>query len=106
MKLSGFLFLSIVIFFVSCSPQKKVSYNYIENANDTLTKDVLKYTEPIIQKNDLLSILVYSLSTKPEISDDLYNPVAINGNAASSSSGSSNVRGYLVDFNGNIRFPV
>jgi len=105
MKLSGFFYLSIVVFFASCSPQKKISFNYIENAKDTLNKNVVKYSEPVIQKNDLLSIQVYSLSTKPEISDELYNPVAINGNMASSSTGNSGGKGYLVDIDGNLRFP-
>jgi len=106
MKLSGFFYLSIVIFFASCNPQKKISFNYIQNAKDTLNKNVVKYSEPVIQKNDLLSIQVYSLSTKPEISDELYNPVAINGSMANSSSGgNSGGKGYLVDIDGNLRFP-
>jgi polysaccharide biosynthesis/export protein len=46
-----------------------------------------------IQKNDLLSIQISSLSTKPEISDVIYNQVSANGTASS---------GYLVDAQGNI----
>ncbi|HEX4875961.1 MAG TPA: polysaccharide biosynthesis/export family protein, partial [Chitinophagaceae bacterium] len=46
-----------------------------------------------IQKNDLLSIQISSLSTKPEVSDAIYNqPVSAGGNTT----------GYLVDNNGNI----
>ena len=104
MKLSGVFYLSLAVFFVSCSSQKKVPYNYIENANDTIGKGAIKIFEPIIQKNDLLSIQVYSNSTKPEISDALYNPPAINGTSGTSS-GAGSERGYLVDVDGNIRFP-
>ena len=104
MKLSGFFFVVIVIFFASCSSQKKVPYNYIENARDTTMNNAIKNYEPVIQKNDLLSIQVYSNSTKPEISDVLYNPPALSG-AGTSSTGSSGGSGYLVDINGDIKFP-
>ncbi len=104
MKLSGIFYLSLAVFFLSCSSQKKVPYNYIENATDTIGKGAVKTFEPIIQKNDLLSIQVYSNSTKPEISDALYNPPAINGTSGTSSNAGSE-RGYLVDVDGNIRFP-
>ena len=74
-----FCCLLIALFFISCNSQKKAVYNYIENASDTLEKDAIKNFEPVIQKNDLLSIQVYSNSTKPEISDALYNPAALSG---------------------------
>ncbi|HEV8286786.1 MAG TPA: polysaccharide biosynthesis/export family protein [Chitinophagaceae bacterium] len=99
--ISLFCIISIVIFFTSCSSQKKVPYNYIENLNDTSGKDAVKNFEPLIQKNDLLSIQVYSTSTKPELSDILYNPPALNNFTAAG----GNTSGYLVDMDGNIRFP-
>jgi polysaccharide export outer membrane protein len=108
MKLSGILLVAIVIFFVSCSSQKKVPYNYIEDTRDTTVNNAIKNFEPVIQKNDLLSIQVYSNSTKPEISDALYNPPALSGaGAGTSSSGNSggSANGYLVDINGDIKFP-
>ena len=92
------LFIISCIFFISCSSQKKVPYNYIENITDTTGKNAVKNFEPVIQKNDLLSIQVYSNSTKPEI-DALYNPPALAG------SSNNNSGGYLVDLDGNIRFP-
>jgi polysaccharide export outer membrane protein len=102
-----FCSLLIALFFVSCNSQKKVVYNYMEDINDTLAKEAVKNFEPIIQKNDLLSIQVYSNSTKPDISDALYNPPALagssGGSGGSSSSGSNS--GYMVDMDGNIRFP-
>lgn len=98
--------LFIAVFFIACNPQKKVSYNYIENVRDTLEKNVIKNLELTIQKNDVLSIQVFSNSTKPDISDALYNPVVINGNLGAASSGAnSTTKGYLVDPDGNIRFP-
>ena len=99
--------LAIALFLISCHSQKKVSYNYIVDINDTLAKNAVKNFEPVIQKNDLLSIQVYSNSTKPEISDVLYNPPALSGSSGSSSggNGSTSNGGYMVDMDGNIRFP-
>jgi polysaccharide biosynthesis/export protein len=81
----------------------------MEDVSDTLAKEAVKNFEPVIQKNDLLSIQVYSNSTKPEISDALYNPPALTGSSSGSSgessSGSANNRGYMVDIDGNIMFP-
>src|SRR5258708_27214070 len=88
-------FILISFFFISCNPQKNISNNYIENATDTTAKNAVKIFEPVIQKNDLLSIQVYSSSTKPEVSDVLYNPPTLNTNAS----------GHLVHLNANIRFP-
>jgi polysaccharide export outer membrane protein len=107
MKLSGIFLVAIVIFFVSCSSQKKAPYNYIEDVRDTTVNNAIKNFEPVIQKNDLLSIQVYSNSTKPEISDVLYNPPALSGAGAgaSSSGNSGGGSGYLVDINGDIKFP-
>ena len=99
--------LLIALFFISCNSQKKVVYNYIEDVNDTVEKEVVRNFEPVIQRNDLLSIQIYSSSTKPEISDALYNPAALTGSLSGSSSGSSGSSGsgYMVDVDGNIKFP-
>jgi len=87
----------------------------MDGINDTLAKEAVKNFEPVIQKNDLLSIRIYSNSTKPEISDALYNPPGLTGTSGNSggaggagggtSSGSNTNSGYMVDMDGNIRFP-
>ena len=101
-----FCSLLIAFFFISCNSQKKVIYRYINDANDTLVKEAVKNFEPVIQKNDLLSIQIYSNSTKPEISDALYNPAAVSGNSGGTSGGGgSGSSGYMVDVDGNIKFP-
>ena len=107
-----FCSLLIALFFISCNSQKHVVYNYIQDVNDTLVKNAVENIEPVIQKNDLLSIQVYSNSTKPEISDALYNPPALTGTPGSQagggsggSTGGTSTRGYMVDIDGNISFP-
>jgi polysaccharide export outer membrane protein len=101
MKLFRFLFLiSLPFHFISCATQHKLS-NYLENTTDTsvINKEV-KYPDLKIQKDDLLSIHVYSKSTQKE-ADALYNlPETISGGGASSSGA-----GFLVDKNGNIEYP-
>ncbi len=92
------LLLGFSFYLISCSTQHKIPY-YLENAVDTSSKQDVKVPELRIQKNDQLSIQVYSLSTQPEKSDAIYNlPVA------SSSSGNT-TGGFLVDANGNIEYP-
>jgi polysaccharide biosynthesis/export protein len=82
----------------SCRTQRAV-YNYLEDVTDTSFKKNVFIAEPVIQKNDLLSIQVYSASLTPEI-DQLYNMRMQQG-------GSQNqqLMGYLVDVNGEIEMP-
>lgn len=90
------LLLALPVYFISCGTQHKLP-NYLENMMDTTGKGDVKFPELIIQKNDMLSIQIYSLSTQPEKSDILYN--------LPSTGGSQNTGGYLVDANGNIEIP-
>src|SRR4030095_14882248 len=103
MRLFSLFPIILTVLFFSCSSQKHTPYNYIENMPDTVGKDVVKNVELIIQKNDLLSIQVYSNSIKPEISDAIYNPPSLSG--AGGTNNSNSAGGYLVDLDGNIKFP-
>ena len=58
-------------FFASCRPQRAV-YNYLEDVKDTSFRKTVYIAEPIIQKNDLLSIQVSSAALDKE-TDALYN---------------------------------
>lgn len=94
------LLLALPVYIFSCSTQQKLP-NYLDRVADTTGKGEVKFPELIIQKNDLLSIQIYSLSTQPERSDVLYNlPSSVGSSGQGSSSG-----GYLVDANGNIEIP-
>lgn len=66
---------------------------YLDMVNDSTGKGEVKVPELRIQKNDLLSIQISSLSTKPEASDAIYNQLSTAGSTAA---------GYLVDAQGNI----
>ncbi|NOT52794.1 MAG: polysaccharide export protein [Chitinophagaceae bacterium] len=95
------LFLIVLpLYLISCGTQKKAPY-YLENVKDSIPGDV-KTPDLRIQKNDLLSIQVYSASTKPELSDALYN---LPCNTSTGGASNANVCGFLVDANGDIEYP-
>lgn len=92
-----FLVFSSALF--SCRTQRAV-YNYLEEIKDTSFKKSVFLAEPLIQKNDLISIRVYSASLDPSV-DQLYNM----GNQQNQNAQSLQFTGYLVDVNGNIEMP-
>ncbi len=91
------LLLVFPVFVISCGTQKKLPPYYLDTMADTTINGQVVIPELRIQKNDLLSIQVYSVTTKPE-ADALYNlPL--------SNAGTQTLTGYLVDLNGNIEYP-
>lgn len=92
MRSFRYLFLVIPFYFFSCKPVQQMPY-YLDKVNDSTGKGEVKVPELRIQKNDLLSIQISSLSTKPEASDAIYNQLSTSGSTAA---------GYLVDAQGNI----
>lgn len=99
MRFALYIICSSVLFF-SCRTQRAV-YNYLEDVNDTSFKKSVFIAETVIQKNDLISIRVYSSATDPLV-DQLYNlPVQQGANQMQG----GQVGGFLVDVNGNIEMP-
>lgn len=89
------------ILITSCGTQKSTVRNYLENNKDTTGITLVKLSEPVIQKNDLLSIKVYSLSANPAI-DAMYN---LPEQTVAGSSTTSGTAGFLVTNEGNIEYP-
>jgi len=110
------LLLLFATYIVSCGSQKKLAVNYIDNSDSTVLNDTVKISEIKIQKNDLLSIQIYSSSLDPAV-DAPYNlggsSTGLSGSGSTSSStGSAGAApapalssGFLVDENGNIEYP-
>ena len=96
---SIFTLLLGALFFSPCTTQKRAVYNYLEDITDTSFKTSVFITEPLIQKNDLLSIQISSVSLDPTV-DGLYNMQMQQGGAQS-----QQMMGYLVDLNGDIELP-
>jgi polysaccharide biosynthesis/export protein len=93
MKIFRILFLILILSLNSCVSKKKVLYLQGEQVNSS---NAVNY-EPIIQNDDLLSIKI--LSSQTELSEPF------NLSSMSSSIGNAQ-KGYLVDQNGEIEFPV
>jgi polysaccharide biosynthesis/export protein len=93
-----FLLLALPVYLFSCRTQQKLPH-YLEHVTDSIAKGDVKIPELRFQKNDQISIQISSLSTKPEVSDIIYNqPTSM------SSGGGQNLAlmGYQVDLDGNI----
>ena len=97
MKIHSLLVLPAIaiILLSSCKSQRAIGY--LEDFTDTSGKAQVKYPEPLIQKNDVLSILVYSDAMDQGTTDRLYN-LANTGTSPAT-------QGYLVDNEGYIQYP-
>jgi polysaccharide export outer membrane protein len=99
---SRLAFAGLFLFLVcasSCKTQKRAVYNYLEDIKDTTFRKSVYIAEPIIQKNDLLSIQISSASLDESI-DKLYNV-----NLQQGASQTPQLMGYLVDIRGNVDLP-
>jgi polysaccharide biosynthesis/export protein len=99
MRFSLFPVFFFLVFLVSCKTQNGITYNYLLQM-DTSQSRLINLPEPRIQKGDLLSIKVYSLSADPR-TDIPYNLPEQNTTSAIVTPTS----GYLVDETGNIEYP-
>ena len=91
----------IPAFLFSCKTQKQLT-GYLQNVSDTSIKKEVKSPEIVIQKGDILSIQIMSLSTKPDVSDAIYNMPGGGGGGGAAGESSAPAAGYLVDNNGDI----
>lgn len=101
-----FLLLAGSILF-SCKSAKKLTQKavYFKEISDSMLQRAAQHYEPILQKGDILNIVV---STPNEASAKLFNmPNASDGamSATGTSSASGGASGYLVDEQGNISIP-
>ena len=89
--------LAIPLYLISCGASRKAQPPfYLERSVNSAGRATVQVPELRIQKNDLLSIQVYSASTRPEV-DQLYNLPPTSGGASAG--------GFLVDAKGNIEYP-
>ena len=106
MKKNIIFLLWIAAAFVACNPTKRLDQNftYFQKGLDSISK--LKFTEPLIRQNDLISIQVYSTTLNQEQAA-VFN-LANNGvpsSSGSQSQNSQNATGILVNENGDIFYP-
>lgn len=98
------LLLALPAFWLSaCKTENIVANNYLYKMNDSTGRLTLEVPQPLIQKEDLLHIRVFSQSVVPET--DLPYNLPEPASASASTSGISGTSGFLVDHNGNIEYP-
>ena len=91
-----------VLLFASCGSTKNATY--FNNISSKSFKTEIEELEPIIQKNDLLSITVRSINAE---ATELFNQQNYRTEQMSNNAGASNtVSGYLVDQDGFVKFPI
>ena len=94
----------VFIFFISaCTSTKKLIY--FDNIQDSVIKLQSQPIEPVIQRNDLISIAVNSLNPEATAIFNAPNESTPNANNATANDNTLTV-GYLVNPNGDIQFPV
>lgn len=93
------ILLLICFSFFSCATKKQIIY--FQDAESLNLKEIETSFEPIIEPNDILYITVSSIDS------DVTKPFTRNIATEGSTSGNNiQLQGYLVDSNGDIRFPV
>jgi polysaccharide export outer membrane protein len=97
-----FIFILASFLITSCVSTKDVVY--FDSINDVEFQNKTQDLEPVIQRNDLLSITVSSLN--PQASE-YFNTVNVsNSRGSTATSTTSQAVGYLVDQEGYIEFPI
>ncbi len=102
-----FILLAILfsVFLSSCTGEKVVTNNYLYNVKDRAARFAINMPEPVIQKNDLLYIRVFSQSIDRTLKiDEPYN-LPEQSTTSSGSNSISPSAGFLVDNNGDIEYP-
>lgn len=103
-----FAFVIVVLLSTSCTTTQKAIY--FNNIQDTTIASPAVGLEPLIQKNDMLSISVSSLNPAASVIFNIPNSSNIPNTPATASAGSTSVMpqalGYLVNQDGNIQFPL
>jgi polysaccharide export outer membrane protein len=96
------LYVFIYLMLFSCTNTRKATY--FNNLKDTVILNEVPTDVQIIQNNDLLSISVSSLNPDAAL---IFNiPNRSNVQASSATGNLIQPAGYLVDEDGNIRFPI
>jgi len=102
MKLYSVAFILFIIIATSSCGGGTKKLQYLRGPIDSTIYATVKYTVPVIQPGDILSITVYSDNP---VATAIYNQASVtSAGAAGSTSSTGGSAGYLVDFDGAIHF--
>ena len=98
---------SILALMSSCVSNKNITYfKDITAINQADLENATKFTEPIIQTDDILSINVFTLNPQSGVIVNQAASTPLLGGNASTSVASQQVTGFLVDKNGEIELSL
>jgi polysaccharide export outer membrane protein len=102
-KLQSFIFTTLfIIQMSSCVSTEKASY-FSNVTNSSFEIDRENEVESIIQRNDILSIYISSLSSEASA---VFNTTNTQATSTSTTTGSTSAGGYLVNAEGTIQLPI
>lgn len=91
----------------SCVSNKKIAYfQDIQSVNQAQLENATKFTEPVIQSDDILSINIFTLNPQ---SGAIVNQAASNtvlGGGANTAVAAQQISGFLVDRNGDVELSL
>lgn len=94
----------------ACRPSKEAvnDFRFFEKNIDTLNNLIKNLEEPVIKKNDILSINVSSGTLNQEQAEvfNLLNKAQAGGAGGGAGGAGSGLQGYLVDYDGTITMPI
>jgi len=98
---------TLVVMMTSCVSNKKIAYfQDIQAVNQAPLENAVKFSEPTIQSDDILSINIFTLNPQ---SGAIVNQAASNtvlGGSANTAVSSQQVTGFLVDRNGDVELSL
>jgi polysaccharide export outer membrane protein len=103
-KLLNFLFIIVVFFSItSCVNTRKATY-FNDSVDAVVIPNAADMTLPVIQKNDILSIVITSLNEEASRPFNMANNAGIS--TITSAGSNQSASGYLVSADGNINLPI
>ena len=102
-KLQFVIFATLIIIQLSSCVATEKSRYFSDVTNSSIDIEREKEVDPIIQRNDILSIFISSLS--PEASA-VFNTTNNQATSTSTTTGSTSAGGYLVNAEGTIQLPI
>jgi polysaccharide biosynthesis/export protein len=102
------LIISSILFITSCTPTKEMKKDLIYFQTETDSMKVLSTKEPIIQKNDLLTIQIFTKSLNQDQAIPFNMPTSSSSTTGkiTGPSGPAGPTPYLVEANGDIEMPI
>lgn len=94
---------TIVILFSSCANKKKIIYFQGDKA---IASDTTKKYSPTYKADDLISITVMSMDADAAKPFNISTYGVMDGDASKLNTNNISIKGYLIDQNGEIDFPV